>query len=225
MRLGLILTCFSLFSSNSFCQPLPMDDATGDKGDWKLRKQENGIQVYTRDVDGASLDQLRVISYMNASLSSIVAVIMDANRFSEWIYSCAESKILKQIDTMDQYQYEVIDIPAPFSDRDAVIHFTLWQDKKTKVVYTHSVATPDFIPKKDGLVRLPVFDGVYQLIPLTDGKVEIIYTLQTDPGGYIPDWLVNWTIVTGPYQSTLKMQAQVKKPEYAEKKLSFIEEP
>jgi len=36
---------------------------------------------------------------------------------------------------------------------------------------------------------------------------------------------VNWTIVTGPYQSTLKMQEQVKKPQYANQKLNFIQEP
>jgi len=216
---------FLFFSQTTFSQSPEKDHSESKKEEWRLRKNENGIRIYSRRPAGSDVDEFRVISVMHGSLSSIVAVIMDANHYPDWIYACVQSKVLQQVNATEQYQYQVIDVPTPFSDRDAVVHFTLWQDVKTKSVYTHSVAAPNFIPAKNGLVRLPVFDATYQLIPQSNGDVEVIYSLRTDPGGYLPDWLVNWTIVTGPYQTTLKMQEQVKKPEYVNSKLSFIQEP
>jgi hypothetical protein len=213
-----ILIFFFFFPANSFSQ-------SAKKEEWRLRKNEDGIRIYTRHTEKSSIDELKVVSVMHASLSSIAAVIMDADHFADWIYACEQSKILFQVSPTEQYQYQLIDVPAPFTDRDAVIHFTIRQDPKTKIVYTHSEAAPAYIPAKDGLVRLPLFDASYQLLPLSNGDVQVLYSLQLDPGGYIPDWLVNLTIVTGPFESTVKMQKQVQKPEYQNNKLEFIQEP
>jgi len=157
------------------------------KEEWHLRKSENGINIYTRRLPGASIDELKTIYTVHASLSSIAAVLLDANSYPEWIYACEEGKILTQVTPTDQYQYQKMDVPAPFTDRDAVIHFTLWQDSVTQIVHTRSLAVPEYIPKKEGIVRLPVFDASYQLIPQANGNVQVIYMLRMDPGGYIPD--------------------------------------
>ena len=216
---------FSLFISNNTFSQSPSVNHENKKEEWHLRKNDNGIRVYSRRPPGSDVDEFKVISVIHASLSSIVAVVMDANHFPDWVYGCEESKILKQINNTEQYQYQVIGVPSPFSDRDAVIHLTLWQDPKTEIVYTRSVAAPNYIPANAGLVRLQIFDASYQLIPQSNGDVQVIYSLRTDPGGSIPDWLVNLTIVTGPYQSILKMHQQVQKPQYASLKLNFIKEP
>lgn len=219
------VVAFSLFISNNTFSQSPSANHENKKEEWHLRKNENGIRVYSRRPSGSDVDEFKVISVIHASLSSIVAVVMDADHFSDWIYGCESAKILQQINNMEQYHYQVIDVPSPFTDRDAVIHLTLWQDPKTKIVYTRSVAAPNYIPAKDGLVRLQIFNASYQLIPQSNGDVQVIYSLRTDPGGSIPDWLVNLTIVTGPYQSILKMHQQVQKPQYASLKLNFINEP
>jgi hypothetical protein len=35
----------------------------------------------------------------------------------------------------------------------------------------------------------------------------VIYTLDIDPGGSLPSWLVNFASIEGPYLSFLKMRA------------------
>jgi len=214
-KIFLFISFLPLFT---FAQSKPVDD-------WHLRKDEKGIKVYTRHVDGVEIDQLKVVSVMHASLSSIAAVIMDVNHYPEWIYACKEGKLLQQVSPTEQYQYQRMAAPYPFSDRDAAIHFTISQDPKSKVISTHSLAVPDYVPDKKDIVRLPVFDGSYQLTPLSGGDVQVIYMLQIDPGGYIPSWLVNATIITGPLESTIRMQKQVEKAEYQDRKLAFIQEP
>ncbi|MEO5675367.1 MAG: START domain-containing protein [Chitinophagales bacterium] len=195
------------------------------KDEWRVRKNEKGIVVYSRHVEGTDVDELRIVSMMHGSLSSIAAVIMDANHYSEWIYACNESRILKQVSATEQYQYQIVDFPSPFTDRDVVIHFSIRQDAQTKIVYTKSEAAPQFISSVDKLVRIPQFIASYQLIPKGNGNVQILYSMRSNPGGYIPDWLVNLTIVTGPYQTTVNMQKQVAKKEYSQLKLPFIQEP
>ncbi|MFI5135381.1 MAG: START domain-containing protein [Chitinophagales bacterium] len=205
--------------------PLLTFAQSGGADDWQLRKDEKGIKVYSRHVDGHDIDQLKVVSVMHGSLSSIAAVIMDVNHYPDWIYSCKEGKLLKQVSPTEQYQYQRIGAPYPFSDRDAAIHFTISQDPTTKVISTRSVAVPDYVPENKDLVRLPVFDASYELTPLLNGDVQVVYMLQIDPGGYIPSWLVNATIISGPFESTVKMQKQIEKTEYQNRKLPFIQEP
>src|SRR5580765_4031483 len=91
--------------------------------DWKLRKDEDGIKIYTRQTDGFSIDELRTESTVHASPSAVVAVIMDVDHYTDWIYSCTQSRILQKLSDTEQYQYQVNDLPYPVSDRDIVVHF------------------------------------------------------------------------------------------------------
>jgi hypothetical protein len=216
-----VLRC--LLVLNSFSGLLTAQEKTA--GEWKLRKSGNGISVYTRSSPTSSIDDLKIVSTLEGSLSAISAVLMDANNFPNWIYMCEEGKIIERISPVEQYQYQRLDAPYPVSDRDVVIHFTIRQDPQTKVIYTRSLAVSNYLPQKKGAVRLPVFDGGYELLPLGNGKVQVTYTLKMEPGGSIPGWLVNLTVVTGPYESTLKLQDEVNRPEYKNIKLPFIVEP
>jgi len=215
MRVFLLMMILTEFS---FAQPSP------NAQDWKVRKEENGITVYSRHEDGVSIDEIKVVNTVHASLSAIVAVLLDVPHYPDWIFRCTEGKILKEVSDSEQYQYQVNDGPYPVSDRDVVVHFTVWQDPKTKIVYTHSVGVPDYIPKDEDAVRMPLFDGGYQLIPLGNGDVQVVYTLMLDPGGSIPDWIVNKMISSGPYETQLKMKGQVEKAEYQNQKFSFIKD-
>ena len=212
------LTLVVIIPNSAFSQTKTSDD-------WVLKKNQNGIQIYTRKSTTSSVDDLKTIAVLNGSLTSVAALIMDANNFPNWIYDCKEGRILEQVSPTEQYQYQYLNAPYPVSDRDIVVHFTIRQDPETKIVYTKSIAVDGHLPLKKDVVRLPVFDGGYELQLIGENKVQVLYTLKMDPGGSIPDWLVNLTFLTGPYESTLKMQKQIERPEYRDKKLPFIAEP
>lgn len=178
--------------------------------DWKLRKSENGISVYTRHQEGRSVDELKVESDVQAPLSTVVAVIKDAVNYKDWIYRCSESRLLKKISDFEQYEYQVNVLPFPLSNRDIVTHFTMSQDSSTRIVTTRSVGVPNYIPPVEGLVRIPLFDGGYTLIPKSNGVIHMVYSLQVEPGGHVPDWLVNMSIVAGPYESTFNLKNKIR---------------
>jgi len=190
--------------------------------DWVLQKNENGIAVYTRFQTGSNVKEVRVVNTVSSSLSGMVALLLDTKNYPHWIYACRESKQLKVVSERELYNYQITDVPWPFSDRDVITHFTVQQDSVTKIVTFTKTGVPDFIPPKDPLVRVQKFESIYQFIPLPNDSVQVEMEMQLDPGGSIPAWLINANIVNAPYQTTEAMVSQL--PQYQSASYSFIKE-
>ena len=90
--------------------------------DWELRKDKNGIQVYTREVEGSNLDEFKGVGTVNASVESIVQILQDADNMKDWLPDCKESELLK-LEQKDQYHYTITTAPWPVKNRDSYIHF------------------------------------------------------------------------------------------------------
>jgi ribosome-associated toxin RatA of RatAB toxin-antitoxin module len=196
--------------------------SSADSTDWVLQKNENGIAVYTRYAQGTHIKEVRVVNVVESSLSGLVALLLDVKNYPNWIYACSEASVLKEINSLEQYQYQVTDVPWPVSDRDVVSHFKLQQDSITKIVTAMNTAKPEYIPKKDDRVRVQHFQSNYKFTPLPDGKVKVEFELYVDPGGNVPDWLINSNIVTAPYKTTLALIKQL--PDYQKASFDFIRE-
>lgn len=193
-----------------------------DSHDWVLKKDENGIKVYTRYSPGSNLKEVRVVNNVNSSLSAIVAILNDTKNYPAWIYACSEAQTLKLVNDRDQYQYSVTNVPWPFSDRDVVTHFKVEQDSVTGIVMVNSTGLPEYIPEKEGRVRVQHFQSNYKLTPLDSGIVKVEFELYVDPGGNIPAWLINANIVLAPYNTSAAMITQL--PKYQSVSYSFIKE-
>ena len=48
---------------------------------------------------------------------------------------------------------------------------------------------PDAIDEKDGIVRIPIYDGEYRLVQKSNG-VEVTLEYSTDPGGNVPGHVI-----------------------------------
>src|SRR5580765_5071510 len=96
-----------------------------DSTDWVLKKNENGIAVYTRYAEGSHLKEVRVVNVVESSLSGLVALLLDIKNYPNWIYACSEASVLKEINNHEQYQYQVTDVPWPVSDRDVASHIKI----------------------------------------------------------------------------------------------------
>lgn len=189
---------------------------------WKLEKDEKGIKIYTRHVEGFDIDEIKSEMVVNASLASVVTVIMDADHFEDWIYAVPESHIINKVNDTEQYQYQINDLPYPFSDRDIVIHFKIWKDPQTQTVHSSNIAAPDYIPETEGRIRVPVYFGGYDLTALSEHTTKVSFHVRLDPGGSLPDWLVNWFIVRAPYESSLKMRERIESGDYRVADLGFL---
>lgn len=192
---------------------------------WQLKKDEKGVTVYTRNAENSAFKELKAIAYLKTSISSIVALLYDFEKYPEWVYKCGTSGTLKTISEKELIHYQTVIAPWPISNRDFIVNIKIRQDEITKVVSIKSYATGTYIPVSPNYVRIMNFNASWTLTPQKDGTVEIVYQLLVDPAGFVPAWAVNMAIVDGPFETMSKIKERVFKDEYQKTKFSFIKEP
>jgi len=185
---------FILYSSGLFAQ-------TSETDGWKLAKDKQGIKVYTRCLEGSKLKELKVYTELNTSPEVLVQILMDVSHYNNWTENIKYSKLLKKISEEEIIIYSELKTLWPFDNRDAVDRARIqWSVNKDTVTFEIK-SIRDYIPEKEGVVRMPLADGEWRIYRMSPDKVKVVYHFAVDPGGRIPSWLVNMFIVDGPIKT------------------------
>ncbi len=192
--------------------------------EWQLKRETKQLKVYTRNIAETGIKELKITTQFEASLNSIVALLNDVPANTDWVYSSKVAKITEKLAPNDMYYYSVSDFPWPLQDRDLIVHSVIEQDPDSKVVTSTSYSAKEKYPLQKGIVRVTIFDSKWIFTPLPGGKVNIEYTVKTDPGGNIPVFLTNMFIDRGPVATMKKMREMLEIPKYRDANVGFIEE-
>ena len=192
--------------------------------DWELKTEKEGIKVYTRTFPDSKFKAIRVEMDLEATLSQLVAVLMDVRTATEWVYATKSAVLLKQVSPSEVIYYSEVKLPWPVSNRDFVARLKASQDARTKVVTIDGPTLSDYVPVKDGIVRVTKSEGKWVLTPVGSHHIKVQYTLRTDPGGDLPAWLFNLFVTKGPTESFEHLKEQLKKPAYVHARLAYIED-
>jgi len=158
---------------------------------------EDGITVEEESAAGRTLPVLFGTTTMTVAPDRIAAWIGAVHTYVDWQHNCEEARVLPQPDG-SEWTYNRIGSPWPVSDRDVVL-----QSKRMELeggairIDFHDVEAADYaVPR--GVVRMPRLIGSYDLTPV-EGGTRVVYTLDSDPGGSLPDWLVRQASKDLPY--------------------------
>ena len=190
--------------------------------DWKLKTDKDGINIFTRTFPDSKFKAIKVEVELDATLSQMVAVVLDVNTGAQWVYSTKSSVLLKQVSPSELYYYSEVSIPWPAANRDFIAELRAVQDSHSRVVTIYGPVFPDYLPVKKDIVRVRRSEGKWIISPLAKGRIKVEYTLRVDPGGDLPAWLVNLFVTKGPFESFKKLKEQLQKAEYVNAKLPFI---
>src|ERR1700742_2053568 len=91
------------------------------QGKWELKKNENGIAVYTRKAAKGNIKELRVVCELNTTQDRLITTLHDINGYSNWVYSNKKSEILNRPDAQSIIYYTQSRLPWPIKDRDLVV--------------------------------------------------------------------------------------------------------
>jgi hypothetical protein len=188
---------------------------------WKFRGEKDGIKTYNADVPNSKIKAIKLETIFQVPLNQIVGVLLDIKSSPEWAYKTKSATVLKQVSPTEVYYYSEISMPWPVVNRDFVGHLTATQNSNTKVVTIDGPVVADYVPKKKDLVRIEKSLGKWVLIPVNDRETKVEYSLQVDPGGNAPAWLVNTFASEGPTQSLKNLRTQLKKPDHKNTPLPF----
>lgn len=193
---------------------------------WELRKDEDGIQVYTRKVDGSPYDAVRATTVVeNTRLSAMVALVEDTDACADWVDRCVESYLHERISQTEAHIYTHSNLPFPVKDRDMVAIMKWTQDSSTLEVIMESEATTGVMDEVRGRVRLIDGEVSWHFKPLGSGRVEVTNHAHIDPNGPLPGWLVNLLLVDTPFETLKSFIAEIAKPKYNNANIAFIQEP
>lgn len=176
--------------------------------DWVSAKDEDGIKVYTREVDGWDVEEFKVISVFKAKRYLIYNAIIDVVNYPNWYPDIMESELCKKVSDTEFYCYSKLDIPWPSTDRDGECHIKVTHNSEEKVTLIELNVCEKYKPRYDGYVRMTRGKGFWKLTSKGEGTV-VHYQYLSDPGGSIPAWIINMFIVDNPFNTVKALRQKV----------------
>ncbi|MBV1913875.1 MAG: START domain-containing protein [Pseudomonadales bacterium] len=193
--------------------------------DWTLKKDDEGIQVYTQPNPNSPLDEFKGTVELRARLSSLVKLIRDTDHSQDWMHSSGGTEVIIKINPQEQVIRNITLSPWPVSDRDVILKASSHQDPETLIITIELHSLSNHTPEQAGFVRMPKLDGKWVFKPMAQGVVQVSYELKIDPGGSIPGWLARSSTTDIPFNTLKQMREIVKKPVYKTAVVEDVIEP
>jgi hypothetical protein len=175
---------------------------------WDLKKDDDGIQVYTRKAAKGNIRELRVVCELDATKAQLINTLENVGDYTSWVYSNKKSSILKMISPQNIIYYTQSHLPWPIKDRDLVIELNIVSTPDVLNIQAKSIS--DYLPKNENYIRVPYSLAQWKVTQAPGNKLKVDYTFSIDPGGNIPSWIVNATMTFGPFNSFAKLKEILK---------------
>lgn len=192
--------------------------------DWELKKEENSIKVYTSKVPESSYKAFKAHALIQApGINALAAAILDVKNYVTWMPDTKESTIIKKFDDSHDIHYVLTDAPWPVNDRDGVYEqkATYYKTDNKLVIQLDCLKEYDF-PLESKVVRMTVGSGFWEITDSGNGKFDLVYLYHAEPGGSIPAWLANTSVVDIPFDLMTNLKAMVEAGDYDDATLDFI---
>ncbi len=206
-------------SGTSFCFLILIFSGVHAQNDCKLKLDQDSVKIWTCPSTNTKYRSVRSTFIMKGYPSQLAALVLDFEAHEKWQYKTISASLLKKISDRHLIYYTDIDAPV-VNDRDLVIDMTFNQDPKTKVLTIDLVSVPDFIPPKDGLVRVPYSKARWTVREIGKGYLQIDYVIDIDLGGSVPAWIVNAFAHQGPHETYKGMHDLI--GTYPKGKIAFV---
>ncbi len=174
---------------------------------WDLTINKEGIQVYTRKTDSVSIKEYKVTMRVSAPIDSVLKKVLDIKNLKNWSYRIAESELVKKINDSTWIFYIHNDVEWPVKDRDHVSKVRL--QKRNDVYCVLLTPYNNYVKRKEGVVRITRFRGVWTLKKLDLGHTQVTQQLYGDPESNIPSFFINMLIAKAPFYTFKNMRSQL----------------
>ena len=198
-------------------------DVPDGMSNWEEIKDKDGLKVFSRSNPKSNINEVKVITTMNASLSALVYMVKRVEKQPDWAYSTAKAYVVRVYNNFHWVTYTLSDVPWPLSDRDCVTDVKMVQHPDSSITIS-SVSIDSLVDEVDGVVRLPMVKATWTFIPLEKRKTKVVFQILVKLGGMVPAWVANLFIEDGPFTTVRNFRAEVQKEYYKSIHYDFIKE-
>jgi hypothetical protein len=171
---------------------------------WKLETDIAGIKVYSRAVEGSQFRQIKATAAVNATFESVIGILTDYANYKLWMNNITDSQIIETSADTVNYVYAYEDTPWPVQNRYCVSKMTL--DQHSDVATLHFESVPRYMKSPRDAIEFARHKGYWKISRNKSG-CEIEYLLESNPGGYVPSWLVNQMAYGGPARTIQNLRS------------------
>ena len=195
-----------------------------DAPDWRFEKSQDGVEMYSRAVEGWSIREIRGVTTVAGRLAAVAAIVDDISALPELNDIVSEARVVERDSETSYRFYCAMGMPWPVSDRDIVYQRTIAQDAKTLVVTISDRAIEGTVPARKGFVRMLKADQTWTLTPGTDGEIRVELRVLADPAGPIPSSIVNAMSSSAPLKTLQRLRRAASSLKYAGASLPYVKE-
>ena len=168
---------------------------------WELKKDQDSIKVYIRDVDDNTKEYLAE-TIINSDIDNIFKTITDFDNSYRWMYKLNSSKILEKSDTL-MYVYFVVDMNWPLKNRDLISDAVITQNENKIRIVMNSY--PDYMPEKEKLIRIKQSRSIWNLEKIDDEYTKVALQSYAIVEG-IPTFIMDLFILDSPMYSMTQLR-------------------
>jgi len=171
--------------------------------DWELRRDKEGIVIYTRESKDSHLKEYRASAIIDSPIMEVYQFLKDLEYRPAWVIRCTGLEIIDTTAGNHILYHTSYDIPWPLADRDLIVEVDLsfdTENRKARLFTTHSDIE---YPLENGMVRMSPYREDVILEELDSQHTRFTAEGFADPGGHVPAWLVNMFLVDGIYDSVI----------------------
>lgn len=174
---------------------------------WKLAKNDNDVQIWTRDFKNSKLKEYKAITYIQTSVKDVVTELLDAPQYNK-NYKEGVSHLIK-VDDENYFFYVYNELPWPIKDRDVVSRLKVQKISDNKVKLNIKAA-PNEIPELGSTIRIKEMSGFWLLERVRD-EVRVTQQLHIDPEGNLPPFITNSLLISGPFKTFKGLKNKLEK--------------
>jgi hypothetical protein len=189
---------------------------------WRLETDKDGIQVYSRAQVSSRFKEIKVQCEMPGTLEQLVALYSDVANYQKVISNTRSAYLIRKVSETEFFYYLESQMPGTVANRDLVMRLQFTYNDRNRVLLINTTAVDGMVPCKAGLVRVPFWNGEWQVRAVSPTRLQIHYSFLVDPGGTLPVWLVNLLAPVAPYQSFIKLRNSLQLPRYQGKNFEFL---
>lgn len=184
-----MLLFFIIFSASvaaaEFPYPPGWEELQSDDS-WELISASGQTKTFRKTIPGAALPGLKVEMITAADPEKLLDTAWDVDRYTEIFSSnyITSSKVESSLGPNHYSAWEIIDIPF-LSPR--IYHFQ--SVRKPYAIYWVKSELPEDYEFDETLLIPELNFGSWE-VSVVDGKTKFIYRICVDPGGMVPDWIV-----------------------------------
>ena|ERR1700677_4221700 len=188
---------------------LPSFLPASDKNEWTLKREKDGIDIYSRTSDYSKFNDIRVDMDLTGTVEQLAAILRDVSNYTNWVYATRSSTMVRKVSENEVIYYAEVGTPWPAANRDYYADMKITFNPPNHSMNVLSVGMKDYQPEKKDLVRVPMSRGFWAVTTQSDRKIHLQYILEIDPGGSIPAWILNSFVTKAPIETFSRLKKKM----------------